>query len=347
MKHIIFISPTHNIYGGGQVYIEELAKNLLRINNNISVNIFSSDDLMDNSQLIPQINTWPKLICNIFTIIREIKNREETIVILNDINLSMLSILFKISGVRVVSLLHMDVRNSTLTGIKKTILVFLRKLLIKLGADIIFHVNVRNLEYLKSPSESFLGNFYSSPNKEIIPIRLEREKEFDFVFVGRMSSEKDPIRFVLLIKEYMLTYKKNVNVAMVGGGDLLQKVKDKIVELNLSSSIKVFDMQSRYNTIDIISKSKLLLITSKTEGFPTVILEAASVHVPCLCPNLGSVPYIFNKYNIGGLYEIDNMLPAMYSLTHGNRVDPKNFEQFLSDFSIDNVSLKFLSLLNL
>lgn len=342
MKHIIFISPTDGIYGGGQVYIEELSKFISNKDKNINVTLFSSDKLMVNSTLIPKINTWPKLICNILSVIKLIEDKKHTIVILNDINLSMMSFVFKCYGLKVVSLLHMDLRNSTLTGVFKHTLILCRKFLIKWGADVILHVNTRNLYFLNSPLPSFIGNFNSSP---IVQNDFsEVDKIFDFIFVGRMSSEKEPLIFVKLIKSYMDKYNVDINVGMIGDGELLKVVKDEISQLGISDNITMFGHQSREQVVKVMNQSKLLIITSRTEGFPTVILEAASVNLPTLCPDLGSVPLIFSNYNIGRLTEVSDMLPVMFSTINGCE-EFSDYSNFIFDFSIDNISNKFLSLI--
>jgi len=112
------------------------------------------------------------------------------------------------------------------------------------------------------------------------------KKEYDIISLGRMSPEKELINFVKVIEKIKLV-KPNIKVAIAGKGPEEEKVKLIIEELNLKDNISMLgyveDIAEFYN------KSKVFLLTSRTEGLPRTILEAMSCGIPCVASNVGDM----------------------------------------------------------
>lgn len=125
--------------------------------------------------------------------------------------------------------------------------------------------------------------------------RLEKNlittKKYDIIFVGRLTYQKDPLRFIKLIKA-LKDKLSSISVIMVGDGELreecLREIKDNGLEENIS--IAGFVM----NPYNIMAESKLLCIPSKWEGFGLVIFEAFSCGLPVVGSNAGGIPDLIN-----------------------------------------------------
>ena len=121
---------------------------------------------------------------------------------------------------------------------------------------------------------------YNVVNREEIlqKARLHTEDvKYDIVFLGRLSYEKNPIRLISIVSNVVKT-NPYIKVAIVGKGPLESEVKEKIVEYGLKENIDMLGFQS--NPYPILSKAKLMIMTSLWEGLPMCALEAIALGVP-------------------------------------------------------------------
>lgn len=103
----------------------------------------------------------------------------------------------------------------------------------------------------------------------------------DVSFVGRLSEEKNPQDFIDIANN-----KKDLNFNIFGDGDL-----NKII--NESDNIEFYgytkDQDKIWNNTDV------LLITSKYEGLPYVLIEAMSRGLIVISYKVGEIPEIINN----------------------------------------------------
>lgn len=104
-----------------------------------------------------------------------------------------------------------------------------------------------------------------------------KNKKWDCMFLGRITYQKNPLKFVEIINE-LKKKKKNIRAVIVGNGDLLPKVKSLISKYKLCNNIDCVGFQS--NPYKYLQKSKLLIITSRFEGFCLVALESLVIGIP-------------------------------------------------------------------
>lgn len=109
-------------------------------------------------------------------------------------------------------------------------------------------------------------------------------------FVGRFSEEKQPELFCELANQSS-TY----NFVAYGDGPLLNNMKSKYSKVDFKGYSN--DIQSIYSDIDI------LVMTSKFENCPMVIIEAKKYGIPCVAPNVGGIPEIVQDGVDGKLYD--------------------------------------------
>lgn len=141
----------------------------------------------------------------------------------------------------------------------------------------------------KSSFEGYLfKNFFknkSSVLQNIIDMEALYEKKnedvnkynYDIVYVGRLTYQKNPER-LLDVLERVCNKCENVRIAIVGSGDLEEKVKKICYDKNLGDNIEFLGYCT--NPLKIVYDSKVMIMTSRWEGTPICALEAQSLGVP-------------------------------------------------------------------
>lgn len=118
------------------------------------------------------------------------------------------------------------------------------------------------------------------------------DNNYDIAFVGRLSVPKDPFLFLEVIKR-LKQKKNNIQVCMIGSGELDHQVKQRSRELNLSENIDFLGFLE--NPYSVLKQSRLLLITSKWEGFGLVAVEALALGKPVVASKVGGLKDIINE----------------------------------------------------
>lgn len=108
-------------------------------------------------------------------------------------------------------------------------------------------------------------------------------------FVGRLSEEKQPQIFC------ELSTQSNYVFCVYGDGPLMSC---------LNSRYKNVEFKGQYNDpFKIYSDIDILVMTSKFENCPMVILEAQAFGLPCVAPKVGGVPELIESGVNGMMYE--------------------------------------------
>lgn len=126
--------------------------------------------------------------------------------------------------------------------------------------------------------------------------------------VGRLDeSQKD---FTTLIKAYYELKKDNLieeKLYLIGDGPDKDKLQYLVVRLNLEESI-IF-LGRKDNPYIWMKNSKLFILSSKYEGFPTVLIEALILNVPILssdCPT-GPKEILSVKFKYNHLFKVGDI----------------------------------------
>lgn len=126
--------------------------------------------------------------------------------------------------------------------------------------------------------------------------------DYDLVFVGRLNVVKNPLRIIRICANIVKRYSK-LKVAILGNGELAEQMRAMTIENNLSHNIDYYGFQN--NPFKIIHNSKMMIMTSITEGTPMCALESIALGTPIIStPVGGMVDLIDDKVN-GYLCETD------------------------------------------
>jgi glycosyltransferase involved in cell wall biosynthesis len=105
--------------------------------------------------------------------------------------------------------------------------------------------------------------------------------------VGRLAHEKDQSTFLRIVAEVRKT-RPAVRGIVVGHGELRSVLEALAAELGLADAL-VF-LGERSDARQLMAGLDLFVLTSLSEGFPNVLLEATLFGVPCVATNLAGNP---------------------------------------------------------
>lgn len=107
-------------------------------------------------------------------------------------------------------------------------------------------------------------------------------------FVGRFSSEKQPLLFVDIAEELLLrTRPDTFKFVLAGDGQQFQQVEERISSSQLG---RAFILTGLIDSVEeLFADTYLLMVVSRSEGMPFVILEAMSAGVPVISTDVGAI----------------------------------------------------------
>ena len=149
--------------------------------------------------------------------------------------------------------------------------------------------SVSNLDYFVTVSKD-LTAFYKDkvkPKCVYIPNLVEKSTVHsdlngkNLISVGRLSNEKG---FLDLIDVFSLVHMKypDWKLHIVGDGDDKEKIIHKINKHNLSDSVVLHGFLDKEKLNKLLIQSSVYVMTSFTESFGIVLLEAFSYGIPCV-----------------------------------------------------------------
>ncbi|MGL5520178.1 MAG: glycosyltransferase family 4 protein [Metamycoplasmataceae bacterium] len=156
----------------------------------------------------------------------------------------------------------------------------------------------------------------------------EKENSKDFIFLGRIENRQKNVSFIQKIFK-----KANLEINFYGNDD--KKIIQETNKIKYKGSIKQEDLPL------ILNKYKFLVLLSKYEGFPFVLVEALSHGIPFITTNCFVAAKTLTKNN-GFLVknkekEIIETLNNMKSLDNNQL---KTLQQNCFNYALENLSLE-------
>jgi glycosyltransferase involved in cell wall biosynthesis len=130
----------------------------------------------------------------------------------------------------------------------------------------------------------FIPNWIGISEKQVKPIQPP-ETDAKILFVGRLHPVK---RVPLLIQAFNLLHKDlpSATLTLVGDGVERVIVEELVKKNDLSSNVKLMGFQNHDDVLEIMRQSDLIVLPSRMEGNPRVLVEAMMVGLPVVATNV-------------------------------------------------------------
>jgi len=117
-------------------------------------------------------------------------------------------------------------------------------------------------------------------------------------FVGRLEYQKDPLLFLEMI-EFLPEYSATV----VGGGTLEPSMKQTIENRGLGERVRMVGQLSHQEALKILATLGAIILPSRWEGLPILVLEAMGIGVPVISMKVSGLEEIIRNGINGMLVE--------------------------------------------
>lgn len=106
---------------------------------------------------------------------------------------------------------------------------------------------------------------------------------------------------------------RNVTLTLGGDGEEMVNLKAQVARLNLGEAVRFLGhVKARYG----FSKGSLLVVPSRGDSMPYVVIEAAAAGIPMVAANVGGIPEIFGPDHADALFA-PNIVGAMADAIEG------------------------------
>ena len=156
-----------------------------------------------------------------------------------------------------------------------------------------------------------LSRFEGASNKELLHTEYGLKKDEKIIAnISALAPHKDYFTFIDTA-DYFIKNGGKAKFFIIGNGPLKKDIKKYIAEKNMKDHIILTGF--RNDIQNILPEVNVFLITSKTEGLGTSILDAMASHVPVVATKAGGIPEIVKHKTTGMLYQVQDYK----GLSHG------------------------------
>jgi len=124
------------------------------------------------------------------------------------------------------------------------------------------------------------------------------EDATDLCYVGEFRHIKGADLLIDAVAR-LRTDGKNVTLTLGGDGEEMAHLKTQVARLSLGGAIRfIGHVKARYG----FSKGHLLVVPSRGDSMPYVVIEAAAAGIPMIAANVGGIPEIFGPDHASALF---------------------------------------------
>lgn len=287
-----------------------------------------------------KINSSRELKAGLKRLHEQLRDTEQPVVHCHMFHALMVALLYRLfhGKLKVIFTLHNNVVNSLL----RRILLFLTKPW--RAVDIIFSENSRKW-YLKNSTIVRNGIDLQKFACDRSQISFTKEQPFKFLFLGSLSTQKNPLILPKLAKYLSDEGFNKFQIQVVGDGPLRPKLEAAIEENGVQEYIELFGF--RNDADQFLKKAQCQIMPSLWEGMPVSIIEAGASKLPVISTPVGSIPDFLNEQNAYLVEVADfhlSMKQVMIDYPEALKKGRQLFDLVKKDFSIEGVFEKSLAL---
>lgn len=163
-----------------------------------------------------------------------------------------------------------------------------------------FKLNIKN--YFNLDSTVILNPLKVSKNKKKV-LFFKNFKELKIISIGRLTDQKDHLTLLKSLSLLKNKFKVDFKLYLIGKGYNLNLLTNFIKDNDLKKNVKLAGF--RKNAFEYIGSSDLLVLSSRYEGLPNVLIEAQASGTPIISSNCPSGPKeILMNGKLGELFKV-------------------------------------------
>lgn len=312
------------------------------------IHMFEDEENMDMAYCSPNgtikeslkernINYYPVTKLSISELKRVIKEYKPTLIHAHDMKAGFMCAL-SCDNIPLISHIHNNNYDSRKLSLKSVLYFLAAK-----KAKHIFWVSQSSFDgyyfhkYFKNKS-SVLYNVISTEQLFDKAQKDTNDYNYDIIYLGRMTYQKHPERLIGVL-EKIIRKDNKVRCALIGTGELGDKVRSLLAEKNLNSNIDFLGFNS--NPYKILACSKVMIMTSRWEGTPMCALEAMALGIPIVSTPTDGLCELIDDGKTGYISDDNEVLTdKCLSIVHD-----EHLQKQLSDNTIKKAS-KILDVTN-
>ena len=168
------------------------------------------------------------------------------------------------------------------------------------------------------------------------------KKKFDFINIGSLTYQKDHLTLLKAFKIANLI-KKNLKLIIIGEGKLKKKILRYILKNNLKNKVKI--LKNTKNINKYLCESKTFILSSRYEGYPNVLLDAAVAKIPIVSSDCKFGPSeILEKGKYGKLFNVGDYSKLSKIMLLNNKIIKIIPNTKLKKNKLNLISMKYYEL---
>lgn len=210
----------------------------------------------------------------------------------------------------------------------------------------------KSIKELFPQTKDKIVRIYNGINIEQIQLRAKESCEITLkpnaiMFSGRLEDRKNPLA-IIETAHILKQQGKDYPCYIMGQGELLEQVKEKINEYGLNEQVTLLGYQQ--NPYPLFAQASIICMQSQAEGFPTVFAEGMALGKPFVSTNVSGTSEMSNNGQCGIIIDSPQACAnAIIKLLENENLYQemsKNCVEHIQNFSMDRQKAELDKLLN-
>jgi glycosyltransferase involved in cell wall biosynthesis len=162
-------------------------------------------------------------------------------------------------------------------------------------------------------------------NENLAARNNKSDQHFTIIQVGELDDNKNPLFTVKALCQLKKTI-SNVRLIFVGDGPEQKSIKESVDRHKLGESVLLTGRVDRATCLAMMQEADVLVLTSKSESFPNVLIEAQLLGIPVVSFDVGAAEEIIQSSVNGfivGAEDLHNFVDRIIILAKDKKLSQK------------------------